>query len=164
MNKWLYHRLCLQCQKNGLGLGRSNPNMFSLSRCYWVHSRGTWGWSLSVLLYAVLTLGINNESQEKCKSVFPICTHTHSCMYIATRMHEFFCVVIHKPVARATLSYLENAELQSPAGEEPDRKNSCGKHGPTTTEITHTVLTLSPLLFSFCCWSAISSSFSLLFC
>lgn len=50
--------------------------------------------------------------------------HTHSCMYIVTHMHVFFFlrVVIHKPVSRATLSYLENAELQNPAGEEPDKK------------------------------------------
>lgn len=51
-------------------------------------------------------------------------THTQSCMYIVTHMLFFFCVcvVIYKPVARATLSYLENAELQNPVGEEPDKK------------------------------------------
>lgn len=46
-------------------------------------------------------------------------------MYVHSYTHAFFfcvCVVIYKPVARATLSYLENAELQNPVGEEPDKK------------------------------------------
>lgn len=50
--------------------------------------------------------------------------HTHSCMYVVTHMHVFFfCVWLYiSQLHVLPSSYLENAELQNPAGEEPDKK------------------------------------------
>lgn len=42
------------------------------------------------------------------------------------------------------------------------KKHSCGKQGPTATDVTH-FLTLSSLPFSLWCWSAVSTSFCLFF-
>lgn len=42
--------------------------------------------------------------------------HTHSCMYVVTHMHVFFFlrVVIHKPVARATLKLFRKCRTAEP--------------------------------------------------
>lgn len=110
-----------KCHKSGQGTDRSiNANTSSLSRSYVTGCT-------AVVPYSALA--INNESQEECRSVFLIHTHKH------TSMH--FCVVIYEAYTCATLCYLEKCRTIESSRGRASQKNSCGKQGPTTTEVTH---------------------------
>lgn len=103
-----------KCHKSGQGTDRSiNANTSSLSRSYVTGCT-------AVVPYSVLA--INNESQEKCRSVFLIHTHKH------TSMH--FCVVIYEAYTCATLLFrkMQNYRIQQGKSQPEKQLWEAGTH------------------------------------